>query len=152
MRLDIGSGTKIEPGFEGLDVQNLPGVTHVWDINSHPWPFEDGSVNEARCFHLIEHIPPVAIENGKTWFPFIAFMDEVWRVLRPCALFTIEVPAGDSEGFVLDPTHCNPCNERTWGYFCRDNFFYDAYQPKPWDMVTVERNKDNNIRVVLAKI
>lgn len=150
MKLNIGSGHRAISGFESLDMQALDGVEHVWDVNAYPWPFGDGSVEEAVCFHLVEHIPPVAIDNGKTWFPFLAFMDEAWRVLEAGAALTIEAPVGGSHGYIMDPTHCNPVNKETWLYFSPKHCFYDIYQPCPWEIQ--ECNEDHaNVRVVLVK-
>ncbi len=70
--LDLGCGANKHPGFVGLDVRDLPGVDIVHDLNVYPWPLPDESVNRITCSHVVEHIPPVAISELGTWFPFVA--------------------------------------------------------------------------------
>lgn len=154
IRLDIGCGANKQPGFVGMDVLALPGVDIVHDINIHPWPLPDECALVAMCSHLVEHIPPVAIGANGTWFPFIAFMDEVWRVLKPEGQFAIVCPHGWSAGYLQDPTHCNAINENTWAYFCpeqADGMLYSFYKPKPWRIENLFWNQAANIEVVLRK-
>lgn len=152
IRLDIGCGAAKQPGFVGLDIRDVSGVDIVHDVNSHPWPLPDESVLLAMCSHLVEHIPPVAIGPQGTWFPFVAFMDEVWRVLKPEAPLMIACPHALSPGFAQDPTHCNPCNEATWSYFDPSQSLYAIYQPRPWRIRTMSWNPAANIEVVLCKV
>lgn len=156
IRLDIGCGAnKQGPDWVGLDVRKLPGVDVVWDINKHPWPLPDGSVNLAMASHVLEHIPPVAFINGETHFLFIEFMDEVWRILKPDCQFAIAVPHGNSQGYLQDPTHCNAMNEARWAYFdpLHPSGLYGIYKPKPWKIANGFPSWDPtaNMEVVLIK-
>lgn len=56
MKLDLGSGPRPAPGFEGVD--KIPGITeHTVDFGKgEPWPFDDDSVDELRSCHCIEHL------------------------------------------------------------------------------------------------
>jgi hypothetical protein len=92
-------------------------VDIVHDLNVHPWPLQDGIVNRIVCSHVVEHIPPVAINGKGTWFPFAAFMDEAWRVSNVGCEFMISAPYWQSPGFAQDPTHINCINETTFAYF-----------------------------------
>ena len=114
IRLDIACGANKQPGgFVGLDVQALPGVDIVHDLNVHPWPLPDECALMAMASHIVEHIPKVMIYYGPdqkrmvTWFPLIAFMDEVWRILKPGGEFAIAAPHGYSLGYQQDPTHAS---------------------------------------------
>ena len=122
--------------------------------------------NVYRCLkktasHIIEHIPPVAITEKGTRFPFIEFMDEVWRVLQFDGEFAISCPHGYSPGYLQDPTHCNAVNETTWAYFdplLFDGLLYRFYKPKPWKLKVdafgtpqLFWSPNANIEVVLQK-
>lgn len=152
IRLDIGSGANVQEGFIGMDVRPLPGVDIVHDVNIHPWPLPSECVLLAVCSHLVEHIPPAAIRpDGSTWFPFVAFMDELWRVCKVGAEVAISLPHGSSQGFLQDPTHCNPCNERTWAYFDPDQILWTIYKPKPWRIKHLNWSPVANVEVALVK-
>ena len=145
--LDIGCGANAQPGWVGLDIRELPGVDIVHDVEVYPWPLPDECVKAAMASHLVEHINPHK-------FGFINFMDEVWRVMQPGGEFAIAVPHGSSQGYIQDPTHCNPCNEATWDYFCphRQSGLWHIYKPKPWAVKALTSNPSANMEVVLVKL
>ena len=157
IKLDIGCGhNKHGPEWVGLDGQELEGVDIVHDFNVHPWPLPDECVIQAICSHVIEHIPPVVVTMEGTRFPFIEFMDEVWRILLPDGQFAISLPYGTSPGMLQDPTHCNFCNENTWLYFDplenkAGGTLYPFYRPKPWKLETLFWDPTGNIEVLLTK-
>lgn len=154
--LDIGCGANKQPNFFGIDIQDLPGVDLIWDFNIIPWPLPDECALRAMASHIVEHVPPVSLENGKTRFPFIEFMDEVWRLLKVDGEFMIACPHGSSQGFLQDPTHCNALNEATWAYFDpyennTGGMLYQFYKPKPWRIKYLSWSPAANIEVVLVK-
>jgi len=151
VQLDIACGANKQTGFVGLDVQPLPGVDIVHDLNVKPWPLPDECAIRAMASHIIEHIPPVALDGGKTRFLFIEFMDEVWRVLKPGGEFLIAAPHGYSPGYLQDPTHCHALNEATFAYFDPEHLFYQFYRPKPWKMKYISWDPAANIEAVLIK-
>jgi len=151
IQLDIACGANKQPGYVGLDVQPLPGVDIIHDLNVKPWPLPDECVLRAIASHIVEHIPPVAVTETGTRFLFIEFMNEVWRVMKPGGELAIACPHGASSGFLQDPTHCNPINETTWAYFDMDHPFYGFYKPKPWRVKFINWNPAMNIEVVLIK-
>jgi len=158
IQLDIGCGhNKQGPDWVGMDVQELPGVDIVHDFNIHPWPLPDNSCIRAICSHVIEHIPPVMISEGRgTWFPFLEFMDEVWRILKPDGQFAVSVPYGTSPGMLQDPTHTNWSNENTWLYFDpledkTNGSLYPFYRPKPWKITRMFYDPTGNMEVLLIK-
>jgi hypothetical protein len=183
IRLDIGCGAnKNGPDWVGLDARALPGVDIVWDVTRFPWPLPAESVTVAVTSHLVEHIPPDAgdvrvvqliklllargvieerdiceyigtLEPGPR---FIAFMNEVWRVLKYDGELAIACPHGYSPGQLQDPTHCNPLNEATWAYFDplepnTGGLLYRIYRPKPWRVKSLFWNPSGNMEVVLVK-
>ncbi len=151
MRLDIACGHHKENGWTGIDIQRLAGVDIVQDLNVYPWPIDSESVDQAKAWHILEHIPPVAVTENGTRRPFIEFMDECWRILKVGARIDIETPYGGSEGFLHDPTHCNQITNVTFENFDPEYGRYVTYQPKPWKIVSLSFTKDGNVNVLLEK-
>lgn len=180
IRLDIGCGGNKNQGFVGMDARPLPGVDIVWDVLKFPWPLPDESVLLATSSHLLEHIPPfqtdpkliglidllssrgiisladvsefIGTYNSKP--QFIAFMDEVWRVMKVGGQFAISVPHGRSEGFLQDPSHCNAMNEARWSYFdpfCPQGSLWYIYRPRPWKLKHLSWEPSANMEVILEK-
>ena len=152
MKLDIACGHhKNGDDWVGIDMQKIPGVNIVHDINVHPWPIKTGSVDQANAWHIVEHIPPVCVTEQGTRFPFIDFMNECWRVLKPGARIDIECPYAGSVVFYHDPTHCNFITEVTWEYFDPAYPRYEVFQPRPWTIEKLYWTTDGNVNVVLVK-
>lgn len=130
IRLDIGGGNNPQPGFVNIDMQKLPKVDIVWDIEKTPWPLPDECVLTAIASHILEHVNPhggdkrlqglidllitkkvFTKEEGDKYMGlpgpgFINVMNEVWRVLKPKGQFAFVVPYAESFGMYQDPTHC----------------------------------------------
>lgn len=151
MKLDIGCGRHKDLGWTGIDIQELPGVDILHDLNVQPWPVLSSSVDEAKAWHICEHIPPVSVTENGTRRPFLEFMDECWRVLKVGATIDIETPHGASDGYLHDPTHCNPCTEVTFEHFDPDCGRYLTYQPRPWKIVKMSWARDGQLNVILEK-
>ena len=104
LRLDLGCGWVKEPGYVGLDdlrgVGGLEGQSPsdergpdvFVDLNADPYPFPDGSVDEVRSRHFLEHS---LLDH---------VFDESHRVLRPGGAFVAIVPyANSADG--MSPGH-----------------------------------------------
>lgn len=128
LRLDFGCGERCEPGFEGVD-KHFPGAAHKVDLFRFPLPWDDGSVDEIRASHFVEHIPAREIEGkdvdaghedmiGRDMF--IAFFDECYRILKPEGSMTVIVPNLRSDRAFMDPTHRRFICAETFGYLNRD--------------------------------
>jgi SAM-dependent methyltransferase len=153
IRLDIGSGEHPQPGFVGMDIQEFPGVIQ-WDWMNIPWCIKDETVIQAIASHVVEHVPRVMLIDGKTRWTFIEFMNEVWRVLKPGSQFAIAMPYCHSDGYFQDPTHVNPCNEKTWLYFdpeAQGGLFWQFYKPKPWKLEYISYDPAANMEVLMTK-
>lgn len=154
IKLDIGCGEgKSGDDWIGMDIQILPGVDIIQDFNIHPWSLPDDCVLAIVCKHVLEHIPKVLIENGKTRFPLIEFMNDCWRILKPDGQMAMIMPHGASPGFMQDPTHISQINENTFRYFDPlDSWnYYSFYRPKPWRIKTLDFSPAGFIEVVLVK-
>lgn len=109
MKLDLGCGPNPAEGFEGCDQYPFDGkVKHVFDLRKTPWPFEDSSVDEARCSHFLEHL---------TGPERCAFVNELHRILKPGAGCQVIVPHWASNRAYGDPTHQWPPVSEMWFYY-----------------------------------
>lgn len=149
IRLDIGSGGIQRAGFVGMDKRELPGIDIVHDWNDYPWPLPDESCVIVLASHVVEHVDPA--DGG-----FLRWMDELWRICNYDAEVAIVYPHGSSQRYLQDPTHCNPMNERVWGYFDplepkTGGALYRIYKPKPWRIKDLGWNPEGDVQVVLVK-
>lgn len=106
MRLHLGCGTTILPDAVNVDLVALPGVDVVHDLDSAPWPWDDGTAENIGAFHLFEHLAAP-----------ITFMTECWRVLAEGGHLAIVVPYWKDPGAFTDPTHRRFCTENTFDYW-----------------------------------
>jgi SAM-dependent methyltransferase len=95
IQVDLACGDAKPEGWKGVDKFQTPSVDIVHDLTQAPWPFEDNSVDEARCSHFFEHLEPKER---------VLFMNELWRILKPGSGCTFITPRG-FERQVQDPTH-----------------------------------------------
>ena len=149
IRLDLACGGKKQPGFVGIDYRKEEGVDIIHDLEKFPWPLPNECATLAMASHIVEHINP----HGGV---FIAFINEVWRVLKPGGEFLIAAPYATSQGMFRDPTHCNFINEETWCYFdpldkWYKSLLYEIYRPLPWEIKFNTWHENGNIEVVLVK-
>lgn len=109
LKLDFGCGPNPREGFEGVDVRPFDGkVKHVVDLTVTPWPWADGSVEEAHASHFVEHLD--ADER-------IQFTNELYRILKPGGKCTIVVPHWASCRAYGDMTHKWPPVSEFWFYY-----------------------------------
>lgn len=132
LRLDLACGQHPTEGFIGVDI--WPGADMVVDLLDFPWRtriphperpgktlrvenglIADRSVDEVVCNHFVEHIPMRETADGVDLL--IAFMNELWRVLKPGARATITHPHSQSARAWWDPTHRRCIPFQTWAYF-----------------------------------
>jgi len=109
MRLNLGCSDRAVAGFVGVDI--APPADQIVDLNG-PWPWADSSVDEVVAFDVFEHL-----ESR------IRTMNELWRVLKPGARATVEVPsATKGAGQWQDPTHVSPWSMNSFQYFEAGSF------------------------------
>lgn len=108
LKLDLGCGTRKQPGFLGVDVRAFPGVDTVCDLSAVIWPWPDASVEEVFCSHALEHVPRERRPH---------FFNELYRVLKPGGKGTFITPHWASCRAYGDVTHeWPPISEFFWAY------------------------------------
>lgn len=126
-----------EPGWVNVDKFKMPGVQEVINLFRFPWirssngsPFNDDSIDEIWCAHLIEHIPhevklshDLPLHMRAEWFDivdnfdgFFVFFKEVYRILKPDGLIHLRFPYATNYPALCDPTHTRAITMGTLGY------------------------------------
>lgn len=123
--LDIGSGPEPKNPFKASELfgadfrENKDNNVVYSDLSLGSLPFENETFDFISAFDVLEHIPRVMSINGKTTFPLILLMNEVFRVLKPGGIFFSIQPVYPSKSVFQDPTHVNIMSEDTIDfYFC----------------------------------
>lgn len=106
LRLELACGQRKEEGWVGVDISPTEQADVVHDLEVHPWPFADASVDEARASHYVEHVHDL-----------VGFMNELYRVMKPGAQATIITPYYTSVRAFQDPTHVRFMSEMSYLYF-----------------------------------
>jgi SAM-dependent methyltransferase len=129
--LDLGCGVKPRNPYGcnelyGVDIRpglTAPGVKDIVaaNLSIDAIPFPENHFDSVSAYDFLEHVPRVALDytNGRTHFPFIQLMNEVWRVLRPGGVFYAVTPAYPHEKAFRDPTHVNVIAAKSHRYFTR---------------------------------
>lgn len=145
-RLDIGSGAATRPGWLGIDNRAHPAVALPWDLEQYPWPLESESVLQAFAGHVVARINPAR-------FGFLAFMNEVHRLLVPGGELLIVTYYGVNQRYQADPAACNPVTEATFYHFDPEHKskLWMRYQPEPWQIRDMAWDCAGNIEVLLGK-
>jgi len=108
-KIDIGCGLNKRQGFIGIDKSSDVNADYVLDIEREKLPFDDSSVDEIYCGHLVEHLHNL-----------VPFMNECYRVLKDCGTITILAPYYTSIQATQDPTHVRFISENTFRYFTNE--------------------------------
>ena len=104
--------------YIGVDSVDLPGVDIVCDITKG-LPFEDGTIDEIICVHVLEHIRNLRF-----------IMKEFHRILKPGGILRIRVPHCFNPGAFGDSTHCRFFTFETFNQFDKKSpgsYYYDFH-------------------------
>jgi SAM-dependent methyltransferase len=117
VRLNLGCGRDVRPGWVNVDATPGDGVDVVFDLDSGvPLPFDDCSVSEVYGSHVLEHLHRP-----------LPLMQELWRVARPGATARFRVPYGSSDAADEDPTHVRRLFLHSWSYFSQPFYWRASY-------------------------
>jgi predicted SAM-dependent methyltransferase len=114
LKIDLGCGKNKREGFIGVDARAFKDdkgkllVDVVCDLSKKKWPWKDGSVDEAHCSHMLEHL--TASER-------IHFINELYRVLKKGGKCQIITPHWCSSRAYGDLTHQWPPVSEFWYYY-----------------------------------
>lgn len=109
LKLDLGCGMHKKQGFLGVDLSADCQADIMHDLRIAPWPFAANQVAEVHCSHFFEHL------DGRER---MAFMNELWRVMKPGAKAVIITPYWNTLAAIQDPTHAwPPVCETSYNYF-----------------------------------
>lgn len=142
-KLDVGAGAKRDDGYETMDISPvfMPDFQH--DLTVFPWPFEDATFVEVRCWHVLEHLPRSyfvfhaaeqpqmhgsAPERMEPRNALIDVMNEMHRILAPGGVADIEVPVFPYWTAIADPTHLSFFVPQTFAYFCTGESYSKAFR------------------------
>src|SRR5271154_2869493 len=98
MNLNMGCGYKKIAGYVNVDVSPQCSPDMAIDLETTPWPWLSNSADAVLFNHSLEHL-------GASPGAFEALMRELYRICRPGAAVTINVPHPRHDDFIDDPTH-----------------------------------------------
>ena len=114
--LDVGCGIRKYPGSIGIDRNLSSKADLICDLDHFPYPFADGSFDQLRAIHVIEHVADV-----------IKTMEEFHRLVRPGGRVRIETPHYTDFSSFCDPTHRSHLNSFSFRYFGEDHAGFGYY-------------------------
>lgn len=119
LRLNLGANDRRFPGFISVDI--VPPADQIADLTKE-WPWPDSSVDEIVAYDVFEHLP----DKRHT-------MNELWRVLKPGAKATIQVPdSSEGDGADCDPTHVSRWNRSSFEYCCVGTAEWNRFHGSPY--------------------
>jgi SAM-dependent methyltransferase len=105
MKINLGCGNKVRPGYVGVDRYFCAAARVLCDID-RSLPFRDSSIDEVHLDNVIEHVADIA-----------QLVRELVRVAKDGATLTIVTPHFSSLASWRDPTH-----RYHLSYFSMDHF------------------------------
>ncbi len=133
-KLNLGCGNNILENYINIDMINLEGVDLVTTLEDSKLPFEDNSIDEIVCDHILEHI-----------YNFVPLMEELYRICKNKALIYVNVPYYKYEGAFRDPTHRRFFTERTFDYFSPENK-YNYYTHARFKIIKCRLTRNHKIK------
>ena len=135
IHVDLGSGARVRNPFKsnkvvGSDYKMPSGQKDsrdffVFDLTQNI-PLDSETISSFSAFDVIEHIPRWERESSeRIRFPFINFMNEVNRCLKPDGVFIAVTPAYPQSSVFQDPTHVNFITKDTVRYFTEEGWAHN---------------------------
>lgn len=105
MKLNLGCGRDILPGWENIDLVDMSENVRQHDLNKGI-PYKSNSFEEIKAFHILEHL------KDKVYI-----FEEMWRVGKNACVIQIKVPDYRHENAYIDPSHVSLWHVKTVEYF-----------------------------------
>lgn len=122
IKLVIGAGTRLEPGFKHHDVQALPGIDYVCEFYDLPKHIENGTVKEIHMTHVLEHFPMKDVPR---------VLEVLHNLLCDGGTVYIEVPNFEwhAQQILYDPTNRKIVEYAYGGQHNEWDFHYNGFTP-----------------------
>lgn len=138
MKLNLGCGDDIKPGWINLDRSGNKYVDVVHDLNKTPLPFVDNCFDYILASHIFEHL----LEWEKV-------LIDCHRILKPGGLLEVRVP--DWLRGIRYPYHVRLFAPDTMAYFLVDDESYSNEPRVKFELVKMRRDRDSPIHYHLKK-
>lgn len=99
-RFLTAGGEKTWKDLTTLDINADHNPDVVWDLNKFPLPFEDNQFDEIGAYEVLEHLGTQG--DYRAWF---GLFSELWRIMKPGAIFHGTSPDVSSRWCFGDPSH-----------------------------------------------
>ena len=110
MKLNLGCGGKFIEGFVNVDKYPTSITDLVFDLETTPWPWKTGTVQEVRFIHSLEHM-------GQSTNCYLDIIKEIYRICTNGATVVIHVPHPRHDNYLGDPTHVRPITPQSLTLF-----------------------------------
>lgn len=147
-RLVLGCATHPHEGATNHDrTKHHEYVDVAWDLETFPWPWEDGEWALVDMGDVIEHLG----------CELRLVMDELWRILAPGGKLLISTVQEGSWQHTMDPTHKRGFTYDSFDYWDPSTTFGreygQAYTDRPWKIRKKGSTRDTGeLLFVLEKI
>lgn len=142
-RLYLGAGQKRLRGYAHVDIASTEGIDVVHDLNCHPWPWDNDSIDVIVAEDVVEHLE----------IDVVQFCNEAWRVLHAGGELFIRTPHHQGDSSWIDPTHRWHLNEQAFHYLDPETHWgklYPHYTDRKWRILTLGIRGPQNIHAVLT--
>lgn len=159
-KLNLGCGLDVRPESEGWTNMDAfaqgPGVLRH-DMTRTPWPFEDDSFDYVLASHVLEHVPPLFVEeDGVQRDVLFRIFEELHRVLRVGGILHIKVPYGNSGPAVAHIQHYRQWRPEWFHYFepeHTENYYSHArFRVDLWQVNRVAQPLPHSLRIGRSRI
>ncbi len=118
--VDLGCGFR-KRGTIGIDAhRDGTSADLICRLGFEPIPLDDACADEVIAKNFLEHLPKAVYSEhqGTMVYPIIELFNEVWRILKPGAVFTSITPCYPNPEVHQDPTHLSVWTPESMAYFC----------------------------------
>jgi hypothetical protein len=139
LKLNLGCGNRKLASYINIDISEAVAPDLLLDLETPPWPFETGTVEEIQALHVLEHL-------GSSTEIFLGIIKEMYRVCADNALVVVMVPHHRSESFAGDPTHVRTITAKGMSMFSKD--YCRAFAEHGWSNTRLAEYLDVDFGIV----